>query len=1104
MRRKLNIRLLLITLVLLLVCGGAFHALHVWQVDRNVTSLLSYAREAAKAKKYDQAISLYDQYLKMVPNDFDVQEELANHLDDLATAPRDHARVAALYETLLLKSANRPDARQRLIADLILIGRYDAAVRHLEILRPTAKDPADIEHKRGWCLDAEGKADAAAQAFRKAVELDPKRVNSWLLLAEVLHHRLSRDVEAQKALDAMIAANPDSAAARLGRFRYDRLLGRDDDAAKDLAEAQRLAPDDADVILVGCQWAQSKGDFTKARDLVDKGTKLYPANESMIKELASLELRQGRRDRALEVIEAGIKALGTKTSTGELQIFHADLLIDANRISDAEAIIAALRKEGLAPALPDFLEARILVQQRKWSEAQKLLEKARSTVGSDPYWNGRINALLGVCFGQLGDGDRQLASLLDAARTEARWPALNFSLGQAYLDADNPEQALQYLQPLLGDPESPRGLYTLIARARYRLTMQQPAKERLWKDVDNAVSLAEKADPGSLDLAILRAQVLEGQSKFDEARAMLGLEIKKRLTQAHPDDLALWIAFAALETNTGDYDRADDILKDAQKRFGDSAAIRLGKARMLTQRGKIGDRETLKSLADNANDLSPAERGRLDRSLAEIWLRLGDAAAARDLLVKAADDLPRDLRSRSLLVDLDLQESKIDDARKWLKEMQTIEGPNGPLSAYAALYVQVEEAFGQPEVLRKLLADLKKSPLRRGDGRIEIVEARIHERLGENDLSLAKLLEAAYAGQRSPRVFQRLVKMLTERQEHDQLAWVVAQIEGRGPTPREVGRAAIESALAKGNLEQARELLGPVSLDSIRDYRELLWLGRTYKTLKDPARAESAYRRAAQVAPHATDAWVALAEDLLANGKRPKAQDLLAEIDKKAPAKNRPIITARVLQTLGKAKEAEEAYRVALQARPNDFLILLAAGDFERQIDQPAIAEKAYKKILDPNLATPPEIAARARRGWAQALAATPKQAAAVLAPNRGRNELIDERLNLFLEGLDPTRRADALRDFESTLTRGPLSADESFWLIQLLDAAGQFDAAAARIDRLIADGVDTPQILAFQARSLLSQGKVEPARIIIARLATREPDSTRTRDLQLRVADKK
>jgi predicted Zn-dependent protease len=1102
-RRQLNIRVLLIALAVLLGFAALFHGLHVWQFDRNVASLLAYAREAKKEKKIDQSLNLYEQYLKHVPKDFDVQEEYVLALEGVSQSAQDRNHVVSLLEGLLLKSSARPTARWRLVENLILLSRYEAAVRHLDILRPAHADRAEIEHKRGWCLDAAGKAEAAAEAYRKAVEIDPKRIDSALLLAEVLHHSLSRDVEAQEVLDKMVAANPTSAQAHLARFRYERMLGRDAEAAKDLAAARKLEPTGADVLLAACQWAQAKGNDAEARELVAEGYKLYPDNEAMIKERAGLELRQGRPDLALKVIEDGLKALHNKTRTGELQVFHADMLIDAGKTKEAASIIAQLRQEGLAPALPNFLQARLLIHDKKWGQAQALLEKTRPSLGSDPYWNGRINALIGFCFGQLGDGDRQIAALLDAARSEPRWAALNLSLGQAFLEADNPEQAFLYLQPLVDDPEAPPGAYALLARARFRLALQLPERERPWKDLHDAVALAEKHDPGSLYVALLRADVLQAQHRIDAARTILLRETKKRSIQTLPDDLPAWLALADLETRNGEFDRADALLQETEMRFGDRAAVRLGKAKMFVERGRADDRTTLKALAENASDWSAEERGRLRLDLAEMWLRQGDNATARDLLVRAGADLPRDFRSRSLLLDLDLQDSKVDDARKWLIEIQALEGPSGKQAAFAALFVRVEEAFGRPDALRKLLTELKDSPLRRGDnGRVDLVETRIYERLGDADRARDKLLDAVVAGQRSPRVLQRLVRVLTERREYEKLAWAVSLIEGRGPMPREIGRASIEAALATKSVEQARDLLGPINLDAIRDYRELLWLAHIYKAMNDPALTERSLRRAVAVAPHAPDAWISLATHLVGAGKRPQANDLIADIDRKAPLKSRPIIRARVWQAIGNVKDAESAYLAAMKGRPNDFLVLLAAADFYRQSERPALAEPIYKKILDPTLATPSEIASRARRGLALALAASsPANAALVLEGNRPRKEVVDERLTSYLSGLDPARRDAALRDFEASLTRGPASSEESYWLVQLLDAAGQADAAKARMDALVADDKDTPEMLAFYGRSLLRQKKNAEARTIIERLLEREPDSPRSRELHAQLA---
>ena len=54
--------------------------------------------------------------------------------------------------------------------------------------------------------------EAAAQAFQKAVEIDPKRIGSWLQLAEVLHHRLARDEVGEGLVQAIEGSGADARA----------------------------------------------------------------------------------------------------------------------------------------------------------------------------------------------------------------------------------------------------------------------------------------------------------------------------------------------------------------------------------------------------------------------------------------------------------------------------------------------------------------------------------------------------------------------------------------------------------------------------------------------------------------------------------------------------------------------------------------------------------------------------------------------------------------------------------------------------------------------------------------------------------------------------
>ena len=345
MRRRLNLRLLIWSVVVVAVAAGVVHAVHLVQVDRNARSLLEYARAE---KRTDVALGLYEQYLKQRKDDFDATEEYALALDASARNPNDRWQVVGLIEPLLVRSGNRPKARKVLVDDLIVIGRWDSAVTHLEVLlaelpEGDSKSRAELEHKRGWCLDALGKCEEGAAAYRKSIEADPSRVVAYVLLAEILDHRLARDKEGLDVLDQAVAKNPDSSAARLARFAHQQVFGTKDEAAADLEAAVKLDGKNPGVILAASRWAQSQGDIEKARKLVADGIEGGSTDERLLRESAELELRAGHADKALELATRGLKSVGKSTETIELQIFRADLLIDAGKIAEAQDEIRGIR-----------------------------------------------------------------------------------------------------------------------------------------------------------------------------------------------------------------------------------------------------------------------------------------------------------------------------------------------------------------------------------------------------------------------------------------------------------------------------------------------------------------------------------------------------------------------------------------------------------------------------------------------------------------------------------------------------------------------------------------------------------------------------------------
>ncbi len=120
---------------------------------------------------------------------------------------------------------DHPQARRWLAVALVHIGRYDEAVRHLEILRQG--QPEDVE---------------------------------ILVRLAICRHRMGRSREASELLDAILAQHPDNGLALLTRGQIDQMNGQLPQAEKWLRQAVRALPYDyqARWALTECLRRQEK------------------------------------------------------------------------------------------------------------------------------------------------------------------------------------------------------------------------------------------------------------------------------------------------------------------------------------------------------------------------------------------------------------------------------------------------------------------------------------------------------------------------------------------------------------------------------------------------------------------------------------------------------------------------------------------------------------------------------------------------------------------------------------------------------------------------------------------------------------------------------
>jgi tetratricopeptide (TPR) repeat protein len=1094
MRRKLNVRLVLWSLAVLVPIGIVVHLLHVYQLARLAVTLRDRGDQAAVEGKTQQALTDYSRYLGLVPRDREAREKYAR-LFDRTALPLDRLRVVLLLQQLLLDRPDLHDVRHRLVENLIFVGRIGDAIREINALEGRWRDPAELKHLLGWCQEAREQYREAAESFRAALVLDPKRLESADLLAEVLSQRLHDADAARKVLDAMVAANSQAYRAYLIRSRFHQ--GRQDSAAvdRDLQSALALAPDEPEVVLAAARRLAEQNQLAQAYAMLSHTALEHPREPALYKAMADLKNRAGERATAILVLTTALEKLPRNV---DLLGLHADLLIDQNDLPAAARQVKELRRLAPTSLLADYLQARIAVGKAQWPEATALLTRCRKQLASAPVWAGRVHALLGLCFHQSGDTAQEVAAFRQAVQVEPGWSAARTGLGAALLEQGRVEEAVAELQLARSAADPPPELWAILGRALLYRNQRLPESQRHWTEIESALAKAHAAQPNTPEMVILQADVLTARNDAAAARALLD---KARQVKG-PAQARLWCAQAELAERHGDRAGADRILDEAEAELGDNIDIRLARCRLWSRRTDVS-RQRLAGLSTGLDHFDGATRRRLQRELAEALTRIGDATHAAALWQQIAAAEPLDVRSRFALVELAVQANQPAAARQRLAELRKVEGSQGTQWRFGTALVCVLEGRTDRSRLteaRKLLSELQRQEP--DWGRLPLLEARADELEGRFDRATRSYERALERGEVQHGVVLHLVELLFEWQEYLRAEQALGRFLQRGPLTMGLARLGAEVAACNRNASLAQARAAMVAPLPSRDYRDYLFRARIDRAVGDSASAASSLAAAVEIAPHVPDTWIAYVEHLARTEDRAAADAVLADLPQKLPADRRLLTLARCHEALHDLAQAENEYEEALAAAPNDFIVLAYAAEFYGRQDRADRAEPLLRRLISPAVAAPADHAARARRQLAGLLAvrgAADRATALGLVTGDSvtGDSVADERVRLYIAGQASADRPRVLAEFQQSIERRPATPADRLLLAELSMASSKATQARDLLQPLATQPAPQPQHVARYADALIRTGDLDEAGRVIGRLARWEPQAPRTRALQ-------
>jgi tetratricopeptide (TPR) repeat protein len=1149
MKRTLNIKLFLILMGTGIAVSAALFLVHHLQAGRIANALLWQAQRAEQEERLDQAAKYLDRFLEFRPQDTEQRARLGCLLagDKLALSPRARDRAVLVLEQVITRQPDRHDLRRlvvRLAMDL-RPPRLELAREHLDALRQALPADGEVARLLGAYYEMVKDDAQAMDWYRKAVRYAPTQIDSYVRLAGLLRGQLKQAAQADKVMDDLVTANGQAFQAYLERGRYRLQNGVLVGAFQDVERARQLAPDAADVLLASAEMAQARKNVAQARTFLERGVQLHPRDSRFYHTRAQLEVTDEKPEQAIACLQDSVKVVSGQAQADLLWTL-GNLLIDTDHWQEAEEkAIVPLSKAGQSPATVSYLQARILVGKKEWAEAGRLLERTRLTLESAATPNkellDRVDLFLAMCYEQQAEPTRQLDA---CRRVVARDPASvpgRLGVAAALRALGRFDEAIAQLQPIAQQPQVGAVRWLELAHLRIERSLVRGTGD--WTDVEDALQRAEKAQPGMVEVTLLRAQVLAAQNKLAAAAELLAKAWKEQ-----PKKIELATALAGVFEAQREPEKALALLDELQKQQGDSAVLRLARARYWVNRHTHDAAAEVAKLGQDVEKFKDEkDQALLLQGLGEAAHYLGDLKTAERLWTRLAETPHYKKDPRIRLVLLDLARQTDDDAcmRQILEAIQAIEGGQGPMTKYATALrliwlakpratpgtdegrtVLDEAAVQRLDEARALLDQV--AAQRSTWPAVLLAKAEIDVLRGNPEQAIDNYRKALELGEPSPRVVRPLVQLLYQCQRYGEADQEIRRLQKQA-LPADLNRIAAEVSLLKLNRDPRRAMqqaLEAVSAGST-DYRDYLWLGQVLAA-SDPhsQEAEKQLRWAVQLADTVPETWVALVQFLVNAGRKAEAQTAIAQAQSRVTPDKAPLALAQCHEAIGRLDLAEKHYQLALAARPDDALVLRSAAGFSMRAGRPQDAEPHLRKLVERKVKASDWDVSWARRGLAMVLTSSsdyrrfrealplvgltldsagrvvdgkPPAIAEPVEEQRARARVLATRKSRLL-------RKKAIGLLEDLDRRHPLTADDRFLLVQLYEAEGAWSKASDQLEALMRRQGPKPLYFVHYAQGLLRQHDVDRAERVIGDLERLEkeqkvePGALGTLDLKVQV----
>ena len=674
--RKLNARVLVVTIVVLAIGIPAVYFWHDAQTHKLSQGLLEYGDQMADEENWKEAADAYFRVWE-IRRDSALLGKLAPAYDKFAV---NHNRLGVIgsYQRAVGALPDRVDLRHRLAELLLLDGQNQLALEQAEkILTLADEDPQAVKW-RALALLAQQRNGKPIEAdvlkeLQNAYVLQQDDRQLALTLAEYIRSTLKAPNNSELArmadavIDRLVATDTNSADMYFVRYKY-RVRHRLPGSHEDLANAALLEPNDPEIVeqaawdaLRDAVGNRSNGAYLTARELFTRLIELKPHEDAGYRGLGDTEyLFMGDLEQALEIWNEGreksannlpllLRILEAQVNTHDYEAAE-DTLAALDQLLTPLASSRAERDLNWGRAMVGLNRGKMLLAQDKPIEAIPNFQIA-ATLGSDPrsgVRSGKTTAHQALM--SLGKTYRQLGRLNDAADAYERAATLDPSSQVACLEAAKAWQALGDLDRAVRHCETALESETASGTAHLHLAqillekeMTLPAWQRDWTHFEAAFDDARDALADSWQL-----RMLDVDYSLRKPASELSLALGKlfAIERDFPDNVELWRRLPLAYESIGQTGHANRALERLEELTSSSPLTKILTVDILLGRGQLDKaRRVLETTANQR--LTPFEQWSHDLAALRIIEADDDANAVDAELLRLTKLYP----GSSLLVE---------------------------------------------------------------------------------------------------------------------------------------------------------------------------------------------------------------------------------------------------------------------------------------------------------------------------------------------------------------------------------------------------------------------------------------------------------------------